>query len=187
MTEGARDYKYYEPEASAAWIPRPSGERGVDSQTLELIGRHRLASELLLAGLEVAFPARDRGIDLIAYLDLGERFIARPIQMKAASARSFGLLQKYEKFPDLILAFVWHLGGGAAPETYAMTYEEAKAVVQEFGWMGTASWRQHGGYGTTRPTAGLRDRLQRHRMTPDAWRVKVASGTTFGPCRSLGE
>jgi hypothetical protein len=39
----------------------------MDDQLLELCGRHRLTESLLGAGLEVAFPARDRGIDLIAY------------------------------------------------------------------------------------------------------------------------
>lgn len=42
----------------------------VDSQVVELLGRNRLIDELLRAGLEVAVPERDRGIDLIAYLDL---------------------------------------------------------------------------------------------------------------------
>lgn len=36
--------------------------KAMDIQTLELVGRHRLASELLQAGLEVAFPTRDRGV-----------------------------------------------------------------------------------------------------------------------------
>lgn len=36
----------------------------VDTQLVELAGRNWLASELLRAGLEVARPERDRGIDL---------------------------------------------------------------------------------------------------------------------------
>lgn len=44
----------------------------VDTQLVELAGRNWLASELLRAGLEVARPERDRGIDLIAYVDLDE-------------------------------------------------------------------------------------------------------------------
>jgi len=86
----------------------------MDTQTIELVGQHRLASELLLAGLEVAFPARDRGVDLIAYAEVGRGlggFVARPIQMKVASRRSFGIWKKYEKIHGLILAFVWHLDG----------------------------------------------------------------------------
>ena len=63
----------------------------MDTQVIEILGRNRLVDELLLAGLEVALPERDRGIDLIAYVDLVDSaasFAAVPIQMKAASARS---------------------------------------------------------------------------------------------------
>ena len=42
----------------------------MDTQTTELVGRNFLVSELLRAGLEVARPERDRGIDLVAYVDL---------------------------------------------------------------------------------------------------------------------
>lgn len=36
---------------------------------MELIGRILLVGELLRDGLEVALPERDRGIDLIAYVE----------------------------------------------------------------------------------------------------------------------
>ena len=39
----------------------------MDDQLLEIVGKHRLTESLLDAGIEVAFPARDHGIDLIAY------------------------------------------------------------------------------------------------------------------------
>lgn len=48
-----------------------------DSQVVELLGRNRLIEELLLAGLEVALPLRDRRIDLIAYADLAARVSRR--------------------------------------------------------------------------------------------------------------
>lgn len=57
---------------------------------------------VLRAGIEVARPERDRGVDLIAYVDrdarLG-RFVARPIQMKAATKRVFSLDPKCANFP----------------------------------------------------------------------------------------
>ncbi len=149
----------------------------MDSQTLELVGRHRLASELLQAGLEVAFPARDRGIDLIAYVDVdpaGSRFVARPIQMKAASRRSFGIFRKYEKFHDLLIAFVWNVDGAEPPETYALTYAECLAIGEEMGWTRTASWLEHGDYGTTRPGRRLQHLLAPHLMTGQSWTEKVA-------------
>ncbi len=148
----------------------------MDTQTRELVGKHRLASELLEAGVEVAFPSRDRGIDLIAYADIDPaagRFIARPIQLKAASRRSFGIWRKYEKIHDLILAFVWHVDGASAPETYALTYGEAVAIAEVLGWTRTASWNEHGGYGTTRPGRELCRLLEPHRMSPERWRAKV--------------
>lgn len=45
----------------------------IDTQTIELVGQHRLASELLQSGLEVVFPAQDHGVDLIAYTDLDQQ------------------------------------------------------------------------------------------------------------------
>jgi hypothetical protein len=72
-----------------------SGRNGkLDTQLVELAGRNWLASELLRAGVEIARPERDRGIDLIAYVDIDERverFVARPIQMKAATGAVFSL------------------------------------------------------------------------------------------------
>jgi len=46
--------------------------QAMDSQTVEIIGRNYLVSRLVSDGLEVARPERDRGVDLIAYLDLDE-------------------------------------------------------------------------------------------------------------------
>lgn len=149
---------------------------GMDTQTIELIGRHRLASELLQAGLEVAFPARDRGVDIIAYADLDRQlgqFVAKPIQMKAASQRSFGIWKKYLKIHELVLSFVWNLDGSRDPETYALTCEEAIAIGEAMGWTHTASWKEKGGYSTTRPGVKLCRLLSAYRMTPDSWWTKI--------------
>jgi hypothetical protein len=84
-----------------------------DSQVVELLGRNRLVSELLSAGLEVALPMRDRGIDLIAFADLRtkvKRFIACPIQMKAASEAAFSVQRKYSRIRNLLLTYVWYVG-----------------------------------------------------------------------------
>ena len=167
----------------------------MDTQVIELLGRNRLVSELLRAGLEVAIPARDRGIDLIAYLDLADlqgeaknlvsavgvksvqRFAARPIQMKAASRRSFSISLKYAKFHDLVLAFVWNLETPDQAVTYALSYDEAVGIGGELGWRTTSSWTDRHEYGTTRPSAKLVEKLERFRMTPSKWRAIVARGT----------
>lgn len=153
----------------------------VDTQLVELAGRNWLASELLRAGLEVAKPERDRGIDLIAYLDLDElsgNFHACPIQMKAATGAVFSLNPKYAKFPRLILAYVWNLGESSKTKCFALTYAEALAVANEMGYTKTDSWQTGGrnkipGYSTTAPSARLRELLTPFEMNPDKWRNKI--------------
>ncbi len=117
----------------------------MDTQTVEIIGRNYLISQLVRDGLEVARPERDRGVDLIAYLDLDEAgggFVACPIQMKAATIRSFGLAKKYEKFHPLLFAHVWHVHVPDDACAYALTYAESFAVAAEMGWTKTVSWQQ---------------------------------------------
>ena len=109
----------------------------IDKQVTELVGRSKLVAELLRSGIEVAIPERDRGIDLVAYLDLDSRatsFIARPIQMKDSSGEHFSIEQKYARFHDLILAFVWHVHDPTPSPIYALTYREALVVGKRMGW-----------------------------------------------------
>jgi hypothetical protein len=148
----------------------------LDSQTIELVGRSHLVSELLRAGLEVAMPMRDRGIDLIAYLDIGQdvtAFTAVPIQMKVASERSFSVARKYDKFPNLVHAYVWGLQNDDCLATYALTQDEATRVATEMGYADTDSWKVNGYYATTRPSQKLLSLLKPYLMTPARWRAKV--------------
>jgi hypothetical protein len=148
----------------------------VDAQVVELIGRNRLGSELLREGLEVAVPARDRGVDLIAYADLSSRvqsFIARPIQMKAASRSSFSLHRKYRRLADLIIAYVWYINDPSKTVTYALTYKEAYAVAKRMKWTKTDSWKMKHAYSTTRPGSRLRELLEPYRMREGKWWEKV--------------
>lgn len=158
----------------------------MDSQVVELLGRNRLVDELLRSGLEVALPERDRGIDLIAYADLDSRvssFVARPIQMKAASKAHFSIFRKYEKFPDLLLAFVWHLASPDAVKTFALFYDEAIQVGEAMRWTQTSSWIDKGGYSTQRPSQKLLRLLEPYRMTPEAWWRKVVEARSpTRPC-----
>ena len=151
--------------------------KSVDTQSVELIGRNRLTEELIQAGLEVALPLRDRGIDLIAYADLHDKvesFSACPIQMKAATNKSFSITRKYEKFPNLIIAFVWGIGSFNDIETYGLTHPEAVAIGDEMGYTKTSSWdKPKGYYTTTRPSAKLLALLEPYRMTPEKWWEKI--------------
>ena len=85
----------------------------MDTQTIEILGRNRLVDELLVAGLEVAMPLRDRDIDLIAYVDLAVdalKFAAVPIQMKAASKVRFQLTGSTPKY---LISFSYTYGAFA--------------------------------------------------------------------------
>jgi hypothetical protein len=156
--------------------------RKVDTQLVELAGRNWLASELLRASVEVAKPERDRGIDLIAYVDLDKRvgnFVACPIQMKAASGAVFSLDPKYAKFPRLLLAYIWNLGNPAEIRCFALTYTEALRVAEKMGWTKTASWLKGGntgrrGYSTTAPSKRLRSLLVAYEMDSEKWWNKIS-------------
>jgi len=155
----------------------------VDSQTIELLGRNRLVDELLRAGLEVALPARDRGVDLIAYVDLGSKvtkFVASPVQMKAASTRAFSIDRKYSKIADLIIAYVWGVQQREHAITYALTYPEAIVVADEMGWTATDSWA-HGKYSTSAPSKKLCDLLEPYKMSPEAWRRRIVGNANGAP------
>ncbi len=147
----------------------------MDTQTIEIIGRNRLINELLEAGMEVALPLRDRGIDLIAYADSGSSitaFVAFPIQMKASSKRHFSIDKKYEKFPNLIHAFVWGISLVAPSMTFALTYPEAVEIGNQLGWTKTISW-QRGAYNTQKPSKELIALLEPYRMTREAWKQTI--------------
>ena len=150
-----------------------------DGQIIERRGRHRLIDEFLQARLEVALPIRDRGVDLLVYADLttdAKTFTARPIQMKAASGQSFGLDQKYSRFPDLIIAYVWNLANPERAVTYAVTYNEAVEIADSMEWTATPSWVDGGAYVTNAPSVRLLHLLEPHRMTPETWRHKIMNG-----------
>jgi hypothetical protein len=147
----------------------------MDSKLVELIGRNWLTAELLRAGLEVATPARDRGIDLIAYADLGvavDRFTARPIQLKAAGDRSFSIDRRYGRFPSLLLAYVWDLNDFPSTRCYLMSHEESIAIGDVMGWTKTASWTK-GYYVSNSPSKKLLDHLSPYLATRDTWWARI--------------
>jgi hypothetical protein len=148
----------------------------VDSQTTEIIGRNLLVSFLVRDGVEVARPERDRGIDLVAYLDLGETdggFVACPIQLKAATTRSFAIDAKYDKFTRMLFCHVWHVNDAERAVTYALTYQEALTVAATAGWTATTSWTVNGKYSTTRPSKALLELLEPYLMEPGLWKAKL--------------
>jgi hypothetical protein len=144
-----------------------------DAQIVELAGRNRLASELQKANIEVARPERDHGVDLLAYLDLEKKFCARPVQMKAATGEIFDVQRRYEKFPDLMLVYVWNVEMDKS-RYFALTYEEAEDVARAMKWTRTHSWKVLGGYGVWKVNDELLRLLAPHEITePRQWRKKL--------------
>ena len=156
------------------------GSAAMDGQTVEIIGRNYLVSMLVRDRLEVARPERDRGVDLIAYLDLektGGSLTACPIQLKATTRSSFSLFQKYTKFSLLLLAYVWHVQNPNEACAYALSYPEAFTVADQMGWTGTPSWVK-AGYSTTNPSKKLMVLLEPYLMNPGDWKRKVEQVAT---------
>ena len=141
----------------------------LDSQQVEVLGRSRLKAALIEAGMEVATPERDNGVDLIVYrwsLETGD-FVARPIQMKAASNFTFSVDRKYERIPHLILAFVMNVR--ADHQMYALWYRDAVNVAESLGWTKTISWVRGGGYTRTHGSKNLVQALDPYKMDPGDW------------------
>ena len=113
---------------------------------------------------------RDRGIDLIAYLDAEAAPLAAfPIQLKAATEATFSLDVKYERIANLVLAYMWHVGNPSRTVTFALTYGEALAVLEQMGHTKTESWTNQGRWVVTQPSERVRDLLEPYRMIPESW------------------
>ena len=132
-----------------------------DSQQVELIGRGRLVEALVLDGVEVALSVRDRGVDLVAYLDR-PTWSAVPVQLKASSTEAWSLSRKYERTAGLVLVYAWHVLAPERVELRAMTYADALAIAEQMGYTNTPSWRERGIYSVNAVGQRLSVLLQRH-------------------------
>jgi hypothetical protein len=143
-----------------------------DSQLVEIAGKHLLISRLVAAGFEVAEPLRDNGIDLIVYR--GENgFTAWPIQMKASTQESFSLDTKYERIPNLLIAYVWNVNAAEHGEVRLLTFGGALKVMEAKGYAKTDSWTKNGYYFVRNAGPELKALLKLHGMTTEQWREKI--------------
>ena len=147
-----------------------------DNQIVELAGRYRLASELQRAGIEVARPERDHGVDLIAFIDSGT-FRARPVQLKSSRHENFNVHRRYARFPELMMVYVWDLDLPTS-RFFALTYPDAEAICEAMGWTTTHSWKGKtkgpAGYGTRKPSSGLQCLLDKYEIKkPEQWLVRL--------------
>jgi hypothetical protein len=146
-----------------------------DNQVIELRGRALLVEQLFAAGIEVATPVRDRGIDLIAYIDRDAKsYVSRPIQLRAFRKEGIKLDRKHARFPGLILALVCYIDEPDRTVTYALPYRDATRLIRKRGLL---KWNRRQSY--YRGSFG-RDLLamfdQRFRMTDKRWRQLIQNG-----------
>jgi hypothetical protein len=146
-----------------------------DSQLTEIAGKHLLISRLVAAGFEVAEPLRDKGIDLVVYRDGegGKDFAAYPIQLKASSHESFSLDKKYERFPRLLIAYVWNVQAPERSDVYALTFSDALQVMEKKGYAKTYSWTKKGYYFVRSAGSELKEILEPYKMTTERWQEKL--------------
>lgn len=132
-------------------------------------GEVLVAGELLRRDIEVAYPASDVGIDLLAYRlikgSIGASHFV-PIQVKARARSGFNFQKSwFEKVPGVVLVHVWNLEG-SNPEFYIL---DGLAQVEEAlgpQFSKTASWCENGKYNVTKPGQQHYERMQPHR---DKW------------------
>lgn len=146
----------------------------MDTQQIEILGRHRLIEALIADGLEIANPLRDRGVDLICYRspEMGS-YSACPIQLKVSSREAFSLNRKYKCIAGLRLVYVWNVGDAASTSLYVLNFEEAEGVLKRFGYAKTQAWLDKGYYATTRPSVTLKKYLAQFRVKPGSWAERL--------------
>ena len=153
-------------------MPTPKRRRRavkLDTQQIEILGRNRVKAALIEAGLEVATPERDNGVDLIAYRwNAKDLFSAVPMQLKTATAFSFAVDRKYERIPNLVMAFVMDVREDAH-SIYALTYRDALGIAKKLGWTRTASWRKGRLYRVGHESKRIEELLAPHEMKTDRW------------------
>lgn len=139
---------------------------GVNPALVGKAGEMMVAAELMRRGCEVAYPASDVGVDLLAYrLEPGhavtQRFV--PVQVKARSASGYAFFKSwFHRAPGLVLVHVWFVT--TTPQFYI--FRDLADVEAALGSHAqSASWRR-GGYSVTNATERHLGLMQPHR---DQW------------------
>ena len=126
-------------------------------------GEALVAAELLRRHVDVAYPAFDGGVDLIAYREHQFTRVV-PIQVKARSTTCYDFQKDWFRIDGLVLVQVWYVT--TKPEFYI--FGGLKSVEEALGNIhaSTQSWIVKGGYSVTNPTREHIERMQPHR---DQW------------------
>lgn len=130
-------------------------------------GEMLVATELMRRGVEVAHPASDVGVDLLAYRLGAEQKVATnfvPVQVKTRSKTGYAFLRAwFGRCPGLSLVHVWHVT--AIPEFYVFgCLEHVHEALGEH--VRSPSWRERGIWTEAKAGAEAIKRMRDHR---DRW------------------
>ncbi|WP_459676244.1 PDDEXK-like family protein [Acidisoma sp. 7E03] len=149
--------------------PEPSPPCPVSPALVGKAGEVLVAGELLRRGIEVAYPASDRGIDLLAYRLTGPDAMARsfvPIQVKTRAASGFYFHRSwFEKVPGLVLVHVWHVTTTPAQYVFGSLADVEEALGD---YAKSPSWTQGGVYNVTKASDDHYKRMEPFR---NRWHV----------------
>jgi hypothetical protein len=126
-------------------------------------GEALVAAELLRRHIDVAYPAHDGGIDLLAYHGHNLKRVV-PIQVKARTSTCYEFQKDWFRIPNLVLVQVWQVT--TAPEFYV--FGNLGDVVDALGpqHSTTQSWIANGAYNVTTPNPSHLERMRQHK---DRW------------------
>ena len=126
-------------------------------------GEALVAAELMRRGVNVAYPAYDGGIDLLAYRELDFSRVV-PIQIKSRASTGYNFQRSWFRIEGLVLVQVWHIL--EKPEFYI--FRNLQDVEEALGaeHCSSESWVTNGGYNVTYPG---KNNLERMRPHLDQW------------------
>ena len=137
-----------------------------DGQLVEIVNTHKVIASALEAGLEVARPERDDGVDLIIYSRKGGPWVSAPVQIKSR----FNIQKKYDERPGLVMCFV------CGETIYVLTHEKAKEIATARGYTNTESWNKPGGGYSCTVGDALAEDLRPWIATRERWASLLPGG-----------
>src|ERR1035437_4272200 len=147
------------------------------SNVIEVLGRNHLIAQLVEDDVHAAVPLWDQGVDLLAYFAGAEHLVARPMQLKVSETSRWGVYKKYAGIKDLLMVHIWHVKQPSAVEIYAMSYAEAKNLLEKTStYAQTKTWNNPMGHYDTAPirsSTPLWKSLQPFRMGKGKWRERL--------------
>jgi len=130
-------------------------------------GEMLVAAELMRKGIEIAHPASDVGVDLLAYRLQAKQKVATkfvPVQVKTRSETGYAFLRSwFDRCPGVALVHVWHVA--TVPEFYV--FGCLRHVHDALGErINTPSWIERGIWTENKASIGAVQRMKDHR---DRW------------------